>query len=285
MTVWVKHQWLHRPLWQWQCEWSISDFTGHCDSDSVSEASVTSPATVTVTVWVKRQWLHRPLWQWQCEWSISDFRSVTPTRGLTEETEPCCTDWPAAEHADNRLPDHGPPLSWWQRQSVTNADTDTDHDHDVAVQSIIQCSLWPVTTYTATDYKHRRWCGAYLQGSGWNQEEGGGAGPSSWPRRDPEQGGGAGLRKLDFRFRFGLFLNSSATDIVTLPKHGSWNTSCSVHKSLGNGEGTDTALTLPLFWRRSTVSPVFFGRYPQSSVDSLVPPPPPPPPPHPRPRP
>ena len=36
------------------------------------------------------------------------------------------------------------------------------------------------------------------------------------------QGGGAGLRKLDF-FRFELFLNSSATDIVfvTLPKHGS----------------------------------------------------------------
>ena len=42
------------------------------------------------------------------------------------------------------------------------------------------------------------------------------------PRRDHEQGGGAGLRKLDF-FRIGLFLNSSATDIVfvTLPKHGS----------------------------------------------------------------
>ena len=38
------------------------------------------------------------------------------------------------------------------------------------------------------------------------------------PRRDHEQGGGAGLRKLDF-FRFELFLNSSATDIVlvTLP--------------------------------------------------------------------
>ena len=38
------------------------------------------------------------------------------------------------------------------------------------------------------------------------------------PRRDHEQGGGAGLRKLDF-FRFFLFLNSSATDIVlvTLP--------------------------------------------------------------------
>ena len=42
------------------------------------------------------------------------------------------------------------------------------------------------------------------------------------PRRDHEQGGGAGLPKLDF-FRFELLLNSSATDIVlvTLPKHGS----------------------------------------------------------------
>ena len=27
----------------------------------------------------------------------------------------------------------------------------------------------------------------------------------------------------------------------------------------------DTVLTLPLFWRRSTVSPVFFGRFPRSS--------------------
>ena len=38
------------------------------------------------------------------------------------------------------------------------------------------------------------------------------------PRRDHEQGGGAGLRKLDF-FRFGLFLDSGATDVVfvTLP--------------------------------------------------------------------
>ena len=45
----------------------------------------------------------------------------------------------------------------------------------------------------------------------------------------------------------------------------------------------DTALTLPLFWRRSTVSPVFFGRYPRSSLHSFVPfPPRPPPPPPPR---
>ena len=33
----------------------------------------------------------------------------------------------------------------------------------------------------------------------------------------------------------------------------------------------DTALTLPLFWRRSTVSPVFFGWFPRSSLHSLVP--------------
>ena len=33
----------------------------------------------------------------------------------------------------------------------------------------------------------------------------------------------------------------------------------------------DTALTLPLFWRRSTVSPVFFGRFPRSSLHSFVP--------------
>ena len=32
----------------------------------------------------------------------------------------------------------------------------------------------------------------------------------------------------------------------------------------------DTALTLPLFWRRSTVSPVFFRRYPRSSLHSFV---------------
>ena len=41
-------------------------------------------------------------------------------------------------------------------------------------------------------------------------------------------------------FRFQLFVNSSAMDIVfvTLPKHGSYNSNCAVHKSLGNGEGT-----------------------------------------------
>ena len=31
----------------------------------------------------------------------------------------------------------------------------------------------------------------------------------------------------------------------------------------------DTALTLPLSWRRSTVSPVIFGQYPRSSLQFL----------------
>ena len=33
----------------------------------------------------------------------------------------------------------------------------------------------------------------------------------------------------------------------------------------------DTALTLPLFWQWSTVSPVFFGRYPRLSLHSFAP--------------
>ena len=55
-----------------------------------------------------------------------------------------------------------------------------------------------------------------------DQEEGAGAGmdPQVRPEQPIMRGGADGLRKLDF-FRFGLFLNSSAMDIVlvTLPKH------------------------------------------------------------------
>ena len=52
-----------------------------------------------------------------------------------------------------------------------------------------------------------------------------------------------------------------------------------LHSALVAGQWRgDTALTLPLFWRRSTVSPVFFGLCPQSSLHSFVPSPPPPPP-------
>ena len=63
------------------------------------------------------------------------------------------------------------------------------------------------------------WCHTGFQARSKDQEileEGGGAGPSTLPRRDHEQGGGAGLSKLDvFCFELSkLFVNSGATDIV-----------------------------------------------------------------------
>ena len=56
----------------------------------------------------------------------------------------------------------------------------------------------------------------YSRGFQAKSKEGGGAGPSTLPRRDHEQGGGAGLSKLDaFSFELSkLFVNSGATDIV-----------------------------------------------------------------------
>ena len=95
------------------------------------------------------------------------------------------------------------------------------------------------------------------------------------PRRDHEQGGGAGLRKLDF-FHFGLFLKSSATDIVCDSAQARQMKQQLRSAQVAGQWRRDTALTLPLFWRRSTVSPVFFGWYPRSSLHSFVPPPLPP---------
>ena len=89
------------------------------------------------------------------------------------------------------------------------------------------------------------------------------------PRRDHEQGGGAGLRKLDF-CRFRLFLNSNATDIVLVTLPNQLKQQLRSAQVAGQWRG-GTALILPLFWRRSTVSPVFFGRYPRSSLHSFVP--------------
>ena len=67
-------------------------------------------------------------------------------------------------------------------------------------------------------------------------EEGGGAGPSTLPRRDHEWGVGAGLSKLDvFCFKLSkLFVNSGATDIVLV----TLSSTAVETKSLGNGEGT-----------------------------------------------
>ena len=59
-----------------------------------------------------------------------------------------------------------------------------------------------------------------------------------------EQGDGAGLRKLDF-FRFGLFLNSSAADIVLVTLQLKQQLRGALVAAQWRG---DTALTLPSFW-------------------------------------
>ena len=92
------------------------------------------------------------------------------------------------------------------------------------------------------------------------------------------QGGGAGLSKLDF-FRFGLFLNSSATDVVlvTLPSTAVetaivW---CTSHCAIVRGHRLNTSIVLAavsglsgLFRAVSAVEP---------SLSCPLPPPPPPP--------
>ena len=72
-------------------------------------------------------------------------------------------------------------------------------------------------------------------------------------------------------FRFELFPNSSAKDIVLVTAQAR-----QVKQQLRSAQVAehwrgDIALTLPLFWRRSTVSRVFFGRYPRSSHHAFVP--------------
>ena len=73
-------------------------------------------------------------------------------------------------------------------------------------------------------------------------------------------------REVELVFRFELFLNSSATDIVLVTAQAR-----QLKQQLRSAQVVwqwrgDTALTLSFFWRRSTVSPVFFGRYPRSSL-------------------
>ena len=69
------------------------------------------------------------------------------------------------------------------------------------------------------------------------RREGGGAGPSTEPRRDQQRGGGAGLRKVE-SLLLQLFLNSCATDIVfvTLLRTAVETVISEVHKLLRTGE-------------------------------------------------
>ena len=92
--------------------------------------------------------------------------------------------------------------------------------------------------------------------------------PQVTPKRDHEQGGGAGLRKLDF-FRFGLFLNSSATDIVlvTLPSTAVETAiaQCTSRCAVARGHRRNTSIVLAavhglsgLFRAVSAVEPSLF---------------------------
>ena len=64
-----------------------------------------------------------------------------------------------------------------------------------------------------------------------------------------------------------MFVNSGATEIVLviLPSTAVESEQLRSAQVAGQWRG-DTALTLPLPWRRSTVSPVFFWRFPRSSL-------------------
>ena len=93
--------------------------------------------------------------------------------------------------------------------------------------------------------------------------------PSSYPRRGHEQGGRAGLRKLDF-FRFEFFLTSSAADIVlvTLPSRTAAETAiaqCTSRSAKARGHHLNTSIVLAavhglsgLFRAVSAVEPSLF---------------------------
>ena len=116
----------------------------------------------------------------------------------------------------------------------------------------------PIATLTVTGFQARSKDQEIL-------EEGGGAGPSNLPRRDHERWSWAEQvgRLLLPVVQVVRQQQCNGHCFIDSVQHSSSNSS--VLKSLGNGEGT------PLFWRRSTVSPVFFGRFPRSSLHSLVP--------------
>ena len=63
------------------------------------------------------------------------------------------------------------------------------------------------------------------------------------PRRDHEQGGGDGLRKLDF-FRFRLLLNSSATDIIFVTAVETAIAQCTSRWAMARGHHLNTSIVL-----------------------------------------
>ena len=109
-------------------------------------------------------------------------------------------------------------------------------------------------------------------------EEGGGAGPSSYPRRDHEQVGWSWAAKVGL-----LSLRVVPQQQCSGPCLCDSAQALQLKQQLRSAQVAaqwrgDTALTLPLFWRRSTVSPVFFSGDIRSRAFTLSchsPPPPP----------
>ena len=75
-------------------------------------------------------------------------------------------------------------------------------------------------------------------GSRRGQEEGGGAGPLSWPRRDQEQGGGAGLESWTSFTSVGSQRWSYGHCLCDSVLHSSWDSNCVVRWSLHNAGRT-----------------------------------------------
>ena len=97
------------------------------------------------------------------------------------------------------------------------------------------------------------------------------------PRRNHEQGGGAGLRKLDLSFA-SVVPQQQCKGHCPCDSAQARQLKQQLRSTLVAGQFRGDTALLPLFWRRSTVSPVLFGRYPRSSLHTFVPNPPPPPP-------
>ena len=104
-------------------------------------------------------------------------------------------------------------------------------------------------------------------------EEGGGAGPSRLPRRDHDYWVG----RWSWAEQVGPRLLLRVVQVVRQQRcngHCLSDSICPAQQLKEQLRGAqvagqwrgDTALTLPLFWRRSTVSPVFFGRFPRLSL-------------------
>ena len=125
--------------------------------------------------------------------------------------------------------------------------------------TIFSCVMFLVVLHT-----HTHLCVSLLQGSRRDQEEGGGAGPS------PQKKSRAGRWSWSWAAKVGLL------SLQVVPQQQcNGHCPCDSAQARQLKEQLRSALVAgqwrSLFWRRSTVSAVFFGWYPRSSLHSFVP--------------